>query len=192
MQHYLIVVVLLFIFSWRIIASQYWLVSAIQQHEPATCIYMSPPCWASLPFPAPDSSRLLQSPDLSSLSHTANFHWLSILHMVVHISPSFSASLTLSFRPSVSISLFSISMHPLLIVVLTGSCLMTSDVEQIFLCLTRFHISSFWSVCSNLPPTFFLLNLREREKETGRWSGRKGRDMCVLNTPWYKPPPLIL
>ena len=143
-------------------------------------VYTSPPCWASLPFPAPHSSRLLQSPDLSSLSYTANFHWLSILHMVVHISPSSSACLALSFRPSVCISLFSISMHPLLIVVLTGSCLMTSDVEQIFLCLTCFHISSFWSVCSNLPPTFFLLNLRKRDREVV-WEEGEGY-VCVKYT----------
>ena len=42
-------------------------------------------------------SRLLQSPSLSSLSHSANFHWPSILHMVVYrrsmlLCPSISPS----------------------------------------------------------------------------------------------------
>ena len=44
---------------------------------------MSPPFWNSLPAPSPPHpSRLLQRPCLSFLSHTANSHWLSILHMV--------------------------------------------------------------------------------------------------------------
>ena len=45
---------------------------------------MSPPTWPSFPPPSPSHpSRLLLSPGLSSLSHTANSHWLSILHMVM-------------------------------------------------------------------------------------------------------------
>ena len=48
------------------------------QHESA--IGMSPPPWTSLPSPSPfHPSRLIQS-CLSSLRHTANSHWLSILH----------------------------------------------------------------------------------------------------------------
>jgi len=47
---------------------------------------MSPPSWTSLPPPTlSHPSRLLQSLGLSSLSHIANFHWLSILHMVVYM-----------------------------------------------------------------------------------------------------------
>ena len=39
-----------------------------------------------LPPPTPSHpSRLLQSPHLSSLSHTANSHWLSILHTIVYM-----------------------------------------------------------------------------------------------------------
>ena len=34
--------------------------------------------------PLSHSSRLLQSTGLSSLSHTANSHWLSMLHMVMY------------------------------------------------------------------------------------------------------------
>ena len=42
---------------------------------------MSPPSWNSLSSPSPSHpSRLMQSPCLSSLNHTADYHWLSILH----------------------------------------------------------------------------------------------------------------
>ena len=47
---------------------------------------MSPPSWTSLPPPTPSHpSRLLQSPGLISLSHTAISHWISILHMVMYM-----------------------------------------------------------------------------------------------------------
>ena len=68
-----------FIFNWRIIALQYCVVfchtSAWISHS-----YV-PPSSTSLPPPTPSyTSRLSQSTSLSSLSHTANSHWLSILH----------------------------------------------------------------------------------------------------------------
>ena len=67
------------------------LISAIQQHELAIDVQMSPPSGTSLlPPTLCNPSRLLQSPDVSSLSHTANFHWLSILHTVVYMLPCFS------------------------------------------------------------------------------------------------------
>ena len=54
----------------------------MHDHESAIGIHVSPPCLTSLPPPTPfQPSRMLQSPGLSSLSHTANSHWLSILHM---------------------------------------------------------------------------------------------------------------
>ena len=50
------------------------------KHESAIGIHMSPPFWTSLPSPSlPLPSRLVQSPCLSSLRHSANSHWLSIL-----------------------------------------------------------------------------------------------------------------
>ena len=58
--------------------------SVIHQQELAIRTPMSPPSETSLPSPSPPHpSRLSQSPCLSSLSHTANFHWLPILHMVL-------------------------------------------------------------------------------------------------------------
>ena len=54
------------------------LVSAIHHHESAIGVHVSSPSGTSLPPPSPSQlSTLLQSPGLSSLSHTANSHWLS-------------------------------------------------------------------------------------------------------------------
>ena len=74
-----------FIFNWRIVTILF--VSAILQHGSAVGIHMSSPSWTSLPPPTPsDSSILSQSPGLSSLSHTVNPHWRSILHMLLYVS----------------------------------------------------------------------------------------------------------
>ena len=52
--------------------------------ESAIGIHISTPFWNSFPSPSPfQPSRLIQSSCLSFLSHTANPHWLSILHMVM-------------------------------------------------------------------------------------------------------------
>ena len=50
--------------------------------------YISMSTCDPLPLPPPTpshSSRLLQSPDWSSLKHRANSHWLFILHMVLFL-----------------------------------------------------------------------------------------------------------
>ena len=61
------------------------LVSSIHQHELAIGTHMSPPSWTSLPPHTPSHpSRVSQSLGLSSLNHTANSHWLSVLHIVVY------------------------------------------------------------------------------------------------------------
>ena len=42
--------------------------------------------WSSFPLPTPSHpSRLYRAPDLSSLWYTVNFHWLSVLHVVMYI-----------------------------------------------------------------------------------------------------------
>ena len=75
-----------FFFNWRITLYRIVLVSAKHQHKSAIGIHLSPPSWISLPPPSPSHpTRLLQIPGLSSLSHTANSHWLSILHMVIFL-----------------------------------------------------------------------------------------------------------
>ena len=62
------------------------LVSAIHPHESAIGIHN---CCPLLLTSHP--SRLSQRTGLSSLSHIANSHWLSILHMVVYIFPCWAS-----------------------------------------------------------------------------------------------------
>ena len=74
-------------FYWRIITLQNYVFYVKPQHESAIDIHKSPPFWIFPPSPAPSHpSRLTQSPCLSFLSHRANSHWLSILHMVMYVS----------------------------------------------------------------------------------------------------------
>ena len=80
------------------------LVSAVYQHESALDKHMSPPSWASLPPPTP--SHLLgchRAPDLSFLSHTANFHRLSnFTYGNVYVSMLLSQFVPSSLSPTVS------------------------------------------------------------------------------------------
>ena len=93
-----------FIFNWSLISLQYFIGFFHTSHELAIGIHMSPPSRTSVPPPTPSyPSRLSQNTHLSSLSHTADFHWLSVLHMVVYmfhaplsIRPIFSSSLLCS------------------------------------------------------------------------------------------------
>ena len=63
------------------------LVSAVHRRGSAIDMHVSRPSWASLPPPTPSHpSGLSQSTRLSSLRHTANSYWLSILHMIVYVS----------------------------------------------------------------------------------------------------------
>ena len=105
----------LFIFNWKIIAVQYWFDFC---HTPIwishRCTYG--PSLLSLPPTLCHPSRLLQSPSLSSLNLPANFHWLSILRMVMYmlLCCSFHSSHLLLPPHSSSIHLFSMSASPLL------------------------------------------------------------------------------
>ena len=72
--------ILFIFFYWRIIALQNFVVFC-QTSARISPRYTHVP---SLPSPSPSlPSRLSQSPCVSFLSHTANSHWLSILHMVM-------------------------------------------------------------------------------------------------------------
>ena len=107
----------LFVFSWRIIALQYY-VFVKHPHESAIGIHMSPPSWTSLPPPSPaHPTRLSQSPSLGSLRHTANSLWLSVLHMIVYMFPCYSPNSShLPFLPPLAmLSLFSMAVSPLLL-----------------------------------------------------------------------------
>ena len=86
----------------------------MNQPQVYTCpLSLEPP--SHLP-PHPNSSRLSYSSGLSSLSHTANSHWLSVLHMVEYMILSMILSQFVPPSPShtVSTSLFSMSASPLL------------------------------------------------------------------------------
>ena len=64
----------------RLLLYRIFLFSVKHQHESAVGVHMSPPSWTSLPSPCPSHpSRLIQSPCLSFLRHTANSHWLSYI-----------------------------------------------------------------------------------------------------------------
>ena len=109
------------------------LAPAMYQRESAVGTQVSSPSLTSIPPPTPcHPSRLLQSPDLSSLSHTANSHWLSISYtrqcIWFHV-PLHSSHPLLPPSSPMSRSLFSVSASPLL------SC---KQIHQYY--LSRFHI----------------------------------------------------
>ena len=71
------------------------LTSAIHQCESVTGMHMSPPSRTSLlhpPHPTPLGCH--RAPDLSSLCHSANFHWLSKFTYVVYMFQSYSLNLS--------------------------------------------------------------------------------------------------
>ena len=80
-----------FIFNWRIIALQYcWFLPYISLNQP--WVYVCP-----LPFEPPFYLPHYPTPlgchralDLSSLLHTANSHWLSVLYMVMYMFQCYS------------------------------------------------------------------------------------------------------
>ena len=71
-------------FNWRIMLYRIFLFSVKHLHESVIGIAMSLHSWTPFRSPSPSHpSRLTQSPWLSSLRHTADSYWLSILHMVM-------------------------------------------------------------------------------------------------------------
>ena len=106
----------LFIFNWRIIALQYcvgfchistW-ISHRYTYVPSLLKFPPISTWSQ-------PSRFLQSTGLSSLSHTANSHWLFILHMIVYMLPCCSLHLSHPLLPPLLCpQLFSMSVSPLL------------------------------------------------------------------------------
>ena len=78
------------------------LVPVIHKDESTIGVHMSPSSWTPLPPPAPSHFyRLSQITDLNCLSHTANSHWLSVLHMVsVLMFPYYSLHLSHPLLPT--------------------------------------------------------------------------------------------
>ena len=92
------------------------LVSAIHPHESAMAICMPLPHEPPYPLPLqPPALRCHRAPDLSSLSHTTNFHWLSnFTYSNVFVSVLlFQFIPTSPFLPG-STNLYSMSASPLL------------------------------------------------------------------------------
>ena len=107
------------------------LVSAIQQCESAIGIHV-----LSL-FSLPPTSLGCQRPQFEFLSCAAHSHWVSILRLVVCFHATLPTCPTLSFPPTLSTSLFSMSVSPLL------PC---KQVHQYH--LSRFHIYALaYDVC---------------------------------------------
>ena len=105
------------------------LVSTKHQHELTIGLAMSPPTSTSLPPASPSHpSRFLQSTGLSSLSHTANSHWLSILHMEIYVSMHFLHT-----------------SHPLLLSTIAMSISLVLNVCVSLAALCR---SLIWALCS--------------------------------------------
>ena len=104
-----------FFFNWRIIGLQNFVFC--QTSKWISHRYTYNPSLLSLPLISlpSHSTRLIQRSYLSFLSHTENSCWLSTLHMVTlsfRVIPSIH--LTLSSSLPMSISLFSMSVSPLL------------------------------------------------------------------------------
>ena len=86
------------------------LVSAKRPHEPAMAICMPLPCEPPSPLPLqPPALCCHRAPDLSSLSHTANFQWLSnFTYSNVYVSTVLSQFIPPSPSLAVSTSLTSV------------------------------------------------------------------------------------
>ena len=85
-------------FTWRIIALEYCVVSAMHQHESPIGVHMSPPSWTSLPLPSHPTplgcytlysfaliKRLFSSSSLSALKvvSSAYLRWLIFLPAIL-------------------------------------------------------------------------------------------------------------
>ena len=95
----LFLIINLFIFTWRVTALQYC-VGFCHTSKWITGIYMFPPSWTPSQLPPhlipPGCHR---APGLCSLHHTADSHWLSILHVVIHICQCCSLSASYPLPP---------------------------------------------------------------------------------------------
>ena len=113
------------------------MVFAIHQHELFTGICMCPhPETPSHLPPHPIPLGCPREPALGALLHASNFHWPSVLHMVMNTAQCFSLKTSHPYpSPTESKSLFSASVFPL------WPCV----------CLSKFHrYELIYSVCLSL------------------------------------------
>ena len=119
------------------------LVSAIHQHGSTIGIHMPPSSGTSLlPSIPSHSSRLSQSSGLSSLSHIANSHWLSIFYMLPHYSLHLSHPLLtpMSISHSLRLRLHRCSANGLSSTMFLDFIYMSSYTIFVFLFLTYFTL----------------------------------------------------
>ena len=120
------------------------LFSARYQHESAIGIHMSPPSCISLPSPSPSHSCWLsQSPCLSSLSHTANSHWL--FHLWYCKFPCYSLHTSHPLLPPPPLSI----VHKSVLYVDTFLCPIILPLSQKY--------SLYW--CTLVYPSPLLMNI---------------------------------
>ena len=79
-----------FVFNWRIITILCCFMPYINMNQPQVYICPVPLKPPSLLSPHPSPLGCHRTPDLSSLNHIANFHWLSLLYMVMYMVTCYS------------------------------------------------------------------------------------------------------
>ena len=86
-----------FVFSWKLIALQFcvdFCHTSAWFSQRYTCMCPLPLEPPSHPVTSSHLWRLSESTGLSSLHHTENSHWLSILHIIMHMFQCYSCNLS--------------------------------------------------------------------------------------------------
>ena len=110
------------------------LVFVIHWHESAISIQMAPTLESPSPFPShPTLLGCHRTPDLSSLCHPANSHWLSILHMVIHMFPCHYLDSSHPLPPTLCPPVCSLCLH-------LHCC---PEKESIYICVNIWYLF-FW------------------------------------------------
>ena len=102
-------------FNWRIIALECcvgFCHTKMWTSHKRVCVCVCVPSLSNLP-PTPSShpSRLSQSMTLSFLHHIANFHWLSVSHMVMFMFQCYFLSLSYPLLPPLCPQVFALCLH---------------------------------------------------------------------------------
>ena len=129
------------------------LVSAIPQHESSIGIPMSPP--SHLP-PHPTPLGCHRAPDLSSLHHTANSHWLSVLHMVTYMFQCYSLYSSHPLLPTLcsQIRFLYLHLHCCPANRLISTIFLESIYMYVFICLICFSLFSLCKIVSRFIQDF--------------------------------------
>ena len=141
---------------------------------------MSPSFWVSPPPSTPShTSRLSQSTGLSSLCYTANSHWLSILHMVTHVSVLLSQFVPPSASPAVSevcslcLCLYSCPANRFISIIFLDSIYMRYYMKFVFL---------FWLTLLCITGSRFIHLTRTYSKVSFLWLSNIPLSMCITTS----------